>query len=53
MKLVDENGEISKHDLIIQVFELLLNPAKWKKYWIMIVIYNTYRGNNFYKSLVL
>ena len=30
MKLVDENGEISKHDLIIQVFEILLNPAKWK-----------------------
>ena len=37
MKLVDENGEISKHDLIIQVFEILLNPASGK-HWIMIVI---------------
>ena len=30
MKLVDENGEISKHDLIIQVFEILLDPAQWE-----------------------
>ena len=37
MKLVDENGEISKHDLIIQVFEILLNPASGK-HWFMIVI---------------